>query len=60
VIDGEDLGALLLVWGECPPPLPSGEGRGEGGSEGTACPADLNADGVVDGADLGALLLAWS
>ena len=24
-----------------------------------ACPADLNADGVVDGADLGALLGAW-
>jgi len=26
---------------------------------GSACPADLNGDGIVDGADLGALLSAW-
>jgi hypothetical protein len=46
-VSGSDLGALLLVWGECLTGL------------GT-CPADLNADGFIDGADLGTLLLNWT
>jgi hypothetical protein len=46
VVNGSDLGMLLLAWGECP--------RGEG------CPADLNDDGTVNGADLGVLLLHWT
>jgi hypothetical protein len=59
LVDGADLGILLLAWGTCAPPLPPGEGRGEGGS-GRSCPADFNDDGVVDGADLGMLLLHWT
>jgi hypothetical protein len=54
LVTGEDLGLLLLAWGECPPPL-AGRGTGDEG-----CPADLDGDGQIDGADLGALLLAWS
>jgi hypothetical protein len=46
VVNGADLGQLLLSWGPCP-------AKG-------ACPADFSADGVVNGADLGALLLAWT
>jgi len=48
VIDGTDLGLLLVAWGECPQSF-----DGAGG-----CP-DLNGDGVIDGADLGLLLVAW-
>jgi len=47
VVDGADLGSLLLQWGEC-------------ATAGAACPADLSEDGVVDGADLGILLLNWT
>ena len=47
LVDGADLGLLLLAWGPCPSPP-------------AACGADLNTDGQVDGADLGLLLLAWS
>lgn len=45
VIDGDDLGSLLGMWGDC---------------ERARCPADLNGDGVVDGDDLSALLGAWT
>jgi len=43
VVNGNDLGTLLGVWGACPAP----------------CAADFNDDGVVDGNDLGTLLGAW-
>jgi murein tripeptide amidase MpaA len=47
VVNGSDLGLLLLAWGDC--------------LEGVAeCPADLDRDGTVTGADLGLLLLAWT
>jgi len=51
VVDGADLGLLLLAWGACP----SAPERGPGGG----CAADLDGDGIVNGADLGVLLLAW-
>ncbi len=44
LVDGADLGALLVAWGT--------NGSSQPGS-------DVNGDGVVDGADLGALLVAW-
>ena len=44
VVDGADIGALLVFWGPANPALPS---------------ADINRDGNVDGADLGYLLNAW-
>ena len=43
VIDGEDLGLLILQWGAC----------------GTKCTADLGGNGQVDGEDLGLLFAAW-
>ncbi len=43
VIDGDDLGSLLNLWGGCAIP----------------CSADLNHDGFVNGADLGLLLGNW-
>jgi phosphodiesterase/alkaline phosphatase D-like protein len=43
-VDGEDLGDLILMWGECP-----GQGL-------VPCSADINHDGKVDGADLGLLI----
>jgi hypothetical protein len=46
VVDGADLGSLLLAWGDCPP-------KGD-------CDPDFNDDGVVNGADLGELLLNWT
>jgi hypothetical protein len=46
VINGADLGVLLLAWGDCP--------------RGAACPADLTGNGVIDGEDLGVLLLNWT
>jgi 5'-nucleotidase len=46
VINGADLGQLLLAFGPC--------------SESDLCPADLNDDNVVDGQDIGILLLEWS
>jgi hypothetical protein len=46
MVDGTDLGKLLLAWGACPV-LQS-------------CASDLNADGLTDGADLGQLLLNWT
>jgi len=47
-VDGDDLGALLNLWGPCPSSGP--------------CPGNLNPedDDVVDGADLGILLNSWS
>jgi hypothetical protein len=47
LVDGGDLGNLLLAWGT----------PGCGGA--TPCVADLDCDGDVDGADLGVLLLDW-
>jgi len=46
-VDGQDLGELLLAWGEpdCGANPP--------------CSPDLDCNGVVDGNDLGGLLLAW-
>jgi hypothetical protein len=51
IVDGADLGSLLLQWGDC-----------EGNCSGCTglCNADINGDGVVDGADLGILLLNWT
>jgi len=43
LVDGADLGLLLLAWGPCDGP----------------CPGNFNGDIMVDGADLGLLLLAW-
>jgi len=51
IVDGADLGSLLLQWGDC-----DGHCTGCTG----LCNADINGDGVVDGADLGILLLNWS
>jgi hypothetical protein len=42
-VNGEDLAALLAVWGPCD----------------QTTPADFNSDGLVNGADLAALLNAW-
>ena len=47
IIDGADLGVMLLNWGPCP-------GTGAG-----SCQGDINHDGSVDGADLGQLLVNW-
>ena len=44
VVDGPDLGQLLVHWGPC---------------AGNPCIGDLDEDGVVDAADLGLLLAAW-
>ena len=46
IIDGADLGVMLLNWGPCP----------DGGSR---CQGDINNDGFVDGGDLGLLLVHW-
>jgi len=43
-VDGNDLGALLGLWGPCAAP----------------CAADFNGDGIVDGNDLGTLLGQWT
>jgi hypothetical protein len=48
VVDGGDLGLLLLEWG-----TPGCIG------EELPCEADLDCNGIVDGSDLGLLLLAW-
>jgi hypothetical protein len=48
VVDGGDLGLLLLEWG-----TPGCIG------EGLPCAADLDCNGTVDGSDLGLLLLAF-
>ena len=45
MIDGSDLGILLMMWGPCP--------------SGAGCPGDINSDGSVDGSDLGILLVNW-
>jgi hypothetical protein len=45
IVDGADLGLLLIDWGACPVKGP--------------CDGDLNGDGAVNGADLGLLLLNW-
>jgi hypothetical protein len=47
MVDGGDLGQLLLDWG-----TPGCVGK-------SPCLADLDCNGAVDGADLGILLLAW-
>jgi len=47
IVDGADLGNLLLQWGKC-------------SVAGDGCPADLDLSGEVDGADLGTLLLNWT
>jgi len=44
LVDGSDLGQVLLAWSPIGP---------------VESPADLDGDAVVDGADLGLLLLAW-
>ena len=44
VVDGPDLGQLLVHWGPC---------------AGNPCIGDLDEDGDVDAADLGLLLAAW-
>lgn len=44
VVDGPDLGQLLVHWGPC---------------VGNPCIGDLDDDGIVDAADLGLLLAAW-
>ncbi len=44
IVDGTDLGVLLIQWGS-----PGSPGFN----------ADFNGDGVVDGADLGLMLNAW-
>lgn len=43
MVDGEDLAALLALWGPCD----------------QVTPADFNSDRIVNGADLAALLNAW-
>jgi len=45
VVDGADLGQLLLAWGPC--------------ALLGSCPADLNFDGAIDAADVGLLLASW-
>ncbi|MCP4835004.1 MAG: hypothetical protein GY895_09605 [Phycisphaera sp.] len=44
LIDGGDLGAFFIFWGEC---------------QFDGCPADFNEDKAVDGIDLGILFSAW-
>jgi hypothetical protein len=46
IVNGADLGLLLLAWGKCPKDV--------------FCQPDFNLDGMVDGADLGMLLLNWT
>jgi hypothetical protein len=46
VVDVEDLVAVILGWGSCPPPP-------------EACPEDANGDGVVDVQDLVGVILNW-
>jgi hypothetical protein len=46
IVDGADLGLLLLAWGKCPKDV--------------FCQPDFNLDGMVDGEDLGELLLNWT
>ncbi len=48
IVDGTDLGMLLLGWGDCPP----ADGK-------SPCVGDLDGDGAVTRADLGVLLSAW-
>jgi hypothetical protein len=45
VVNGSDLGSLLLNWGQSPGPA--------------TLKFDLNGDGAINGADLGILLVAW-
>jgi hypothetical protein len=47
IINGADLGVMLLHWGPCP-----GSGAG-------SCQGDINSDGIIDGSDLGGLLVHW-
>ena len=47
IVDGADLGVMLLHWGPCP-----GSGAG-------SCQGDINSDGIIDGSDLGGLLVHW-
>lgn len=51
IVDGADLGSLLLQWGDCAGPCDNCTGL---------CNSDINGDGIVDGADLGILLLNWT
>lgn len=44
-VDVDDLVAVILAWGPCPPDLP--------------CPADIDGSTVVDVDDLVAVILAW-
>jgi len=46
LVDGSDLGVLLVNWGPCP------DGR-------VGCTGDFNCDGAVNGADVGILLANW-
>ncbi len=49
-----DAGGPCEEGGEAPP-----EEGGDGESEASACPADVNGDGAVSAADLTALLATW-
>ncbi|MEE2908641.1 MAG: dockerin type I repeat-containing protein [Planctomycetota bacterium] len=51
VVDGVDIGLLLIAWGECP-----AIGDCEADWD---CVGDLNFDGQVDAADLGLILACW-
>ena len=43
-VDVDDVIAVILTWGPCPP---------------GPCPTDINADGTVDVDDVIAVILAW-
>jgi hypothetical protein len=60
IINGADLGILLLAWGKCPPPPPGAPSPPPSPGGRGSCAADFNGDGIVDGADLGILLLNWT
>ena len=45
LVNGEDLGVLLVSWGPCDTEAP--------------CPGDVNGDGAVNGVDLAILLFNW-
>jgi hypothetical protein len=47
VVNADDLAAVILAWGSCPPAPAS-------------CPADINGDAHVDADDLVAVVLNWT
>jgi probable HAF family extracellular repeat protein len=56
IVDGADLGQLLLRWGACP----MGSSCVRCRPNTNPCIADFNCDGMVLGDDLGQLLLHWT